>query len=275
MPAVRAMLVAGHVVGEEGNRIQPRWDFLLQAVRLPGVDLMLPGPSWFAARSTRLSREARMALATAFSFSGAALEEVPRDSVWLTGWATGRVLSAQHRTDEERKALCREASEAFRRAGEIDALDELGLSMFGTAIYLQSIGESDQRVQSELRDQAIKVCRKVLEANPKNAQAWLVLGNCFRENGGAEANAERRAAWREEAVGAYRRAWRATRRATPRGITWAFASVSRRMRRRTRSGGRPCARRPRTRVGKPSKPIRLRPSDGTTFLGRSLANGGR
>ena len=68
-----------------GEWIRPRWDHLLQADALPGVEVDLPDADWFAQRALRLAPVLRHQLATHLTFAGWDVQSDVQDGSWLGG----------------------------------------------------------------------------------------------------------------------------------------------------------------------------------------------
>jgi tetratricopeptide (TPR) repeat protein len=91
---VKQMLKDGNAAGRADEWVRPKWDFLLQAPSLEGVDLPLPPWEWFGnvAASESLSPDGRGALAMHLAAAGIDISVIKSDAHWLMGWAQGKWL---------------------------------------------------------------------------------------------------------------------------------------------------------------------------------------
>lgn len=95
LESIRRIGQAGHAVGENRIWIRPRWDYLLQAETLQGVELALPDIDWFVERILRLNPQLRLQLAKHFITTGWSITPVIcDDAYWLMGLAAGKYLQA-------------------------------------------------------------------------------------------------------------------------------------------------------------------------------------
>ena len=164
---IRAMARAGHLAGPHEGRVRPRWDYVLQAEALPGVEVALPTPAWFAERSLALPVSLRGGLAAHLTAAGLEVpEDVGNDDAWLLGCGTGKGLLADAEGDPARQAALREeAVEAYRKAVAANDKNDRAWTMLGFCLGQQAVAQGDPARKVALLDDAVQASRKAVEVN--------------------------------------------------------------------------------------------------------------
>jgi len=208
LPVLSRLGSDGHAVGRHAQWIRPKWDFLLQAEELPGVEVELPAWDWFAEQSAQIEESAREALATHLAHSGQQLSALPiTDVAWMAGWAWGRqFLAAQVQDTEERRRLRDEVVEACRKVVRAEPRTDWAWYNLGYCLSWNADEEQDAERRGTLREEGIRAYRKAVDANPNNDPAWHNLGLRLCLKADEERDAERRGALRDEAIKACRNA---------------------------------------------------------------------
>ncbi len=181
----------GHAEGICGQWIRPRWDYILQADRLPGVEVELPSFDWFTSKVDRLGRRARQALATHFGGGGIEGRELKSaDDAWWFGWGIGRRMRAGWQAGPESRKEFSEATEAFRKAVAINRENSDAWLALGLICGEQANAENGSERAKALRIEAVTAIRQVLEDNPHDGTKWMILGVTLAEKARREASAE-------------------------------------------------------------------------------------
>jgi Flp pilus assembly protein TadD len=209
LPILEKLVADGHATGERGVRIRPKFDFLLQADNLSGVEFELPNADWFVQRSSGLEGKHRFLFAVQLSSLDMERPSI-HDKDLLRGWGIGSLfLSAAPENENRRSTLLERSITNLHEVLKIDYKDSLTWTVLGFSLAQKAKEESDATKSAELLDQAIAAFRSSTQANPNNSQAWISLGVSLGQKAGQESDATKSAELMDEAMTAFRRATQA------------------------------------------------------------------
>jgi tetratricopeptide (TPR) repeat protein len=191
LPILEKLVMDGHATGERGVWIRPKFDFLLQAENLSGVEFELPGADWFVQRSNGLEDTLRVHLAVWLSSSDMEGPGI-QDASLLRGWGMGSFFFSGKPEDENRRsALLDRSITNLQNAIELDPKDSLAWFVLGISLGQKADQESDPTKAAELRDEAIAVYRSATLANPENGDVWYGFSVALSRQGHAEGSRQK------------------------------------------------------------------------------------
>lgn len=222
---VRALIREGHAVGDLGEWVRPRFDFILQAEKLPGVDLGKPEVLWvletlassdplllvplvFLLAMDESDAEARaylQALAEARYLSAIGNANRPQHALFDLGAALLRVASSES-GDAEALDLLLRAVEVFERCVKIVPEDADSWYELAQALSQAARKDSKQDPQRDLWKRAVEASRRSTQIDPGDPDLWYDLGFVLGEAAEYSSAPEVQRQWRTEEVEAHQRA---------------------------------------------------------------------
>ena len=149
---VRKMLSDGNAVGRENEWIRPKWDFLLQASDLEGVDLSLPSWEWFTNIAESLAPEKRASLAAHLSAAGVSNPAIKIDAYWIMGWAEGKLHHSKLDPSEREPDLLEAISNyddliaRFGGAEELALKEQVAKALINKGVTLGEMKKSEEEI---------------------------------------------------------------------------------------------------------------------------------
>lgn len=209
LPILERLVADGHATGERGVWIRPKFDFLLQAENLSGVEFQLPDPPWFIEHSAGLVGKHRFSLGmqlSSFDMEGSETQ----DTDFLRGYGMGSLMFSERPENEQRRSVLFNRGIAnLRNAIKLDPKDGMAWAVLGFSLGQAAEKESDSERAARLRDEEIGSYRSAAETLPEDSSAWVALGTGLWRRARHEGHPERAAEMWHETITAYRKATQA------------------------------------------------------------------
>jgi tetratricopeptide (TPR) repeat protein len=152
VPILKRMLNDGHASGVEGERIRPRFDFLLQAETLGDAEISLPETSWFAHLAHGASPTAQRMIAFHLGYAEYFYWREDCSIHWLLGQAQALASLATYNTEKSNEyreralTICDEINSSGVNESSEKTNETLAQVLFLKAISLGRLGRDEEEL---------------------------------------------------------------------------------------------------------------------------------